>query len=172
MPRKLGASIVIIQHVDAQFASGLAEWLNMHTELTVTLAREGLRPEEDVVFVAETNDHLILGKDCAFHYTIEPLDYPYRQSIDTFFQSIKYYSPRKDIAVLLTGIGKDGAKELLSLRQAGWHTIVQDEQTSIVFGMPKTAIELGAAQEILPLEKIKDVLVRHIQKRVTNHVNK
>ena len=172
MPRKLGASIVIVQHVDIQFASGLAEWLNNQTELTVTLAREGKHPEENVVFIAETNDHLIIGDDLSFHYTVEPRDYPYRPSIDTFFSSIEHVWPRKDVAVLLTGIGQDGAKGLFSLRKAGWHTIVQDEQTSIVFGMPKSAIKLGAAREILPIEKIEDAIVTHIQTRATDYVNK
>ena len=172
MPPKVGASIVIIQHVDFQFASGLAEWLNNQTELKVTLAREGMYPEEDVVYIAETNDHLILSNDCTFHYTIEPKDNPYRPSIDTFFQSINNHWPRNDIAVLLTGIGKDGAVGLFSLRQRGWDTIVQDKKTSVVFGMPKTAIEIGAAKEILPLEKIEEALMRNIQKRVTNYDNK
>ena len=172
MPRNLGASIVIVQHVDVQFASGFAEWLNKQTTMEVTIAREGMHPEEDVVFIAETNDHLILDVDFAFHYTREPRDYPFRPSVDTFFLSIENHWPRKDVAVLLTGIGKDGAKGLLALRKAGWHTIVQDEHTSIVFGMPKTAIELGAAEEVLPLEKIEDSISEHIKKRVNSYAYK
>ena len=162
MPKNPGASIVIVQHVDAQFASGLADWLGKQTQMKITLAREGMLPEIDTVFVAETNDHLVLGEDYAFHYTVEPRDNPFRPSIDTFFMSIKDHWPGKDVAVLLTGIGKDGANGLLELRNAGWHTIAQDEQTSIVFGMPKIAIELGAAVEILPLEKIKKSISDHI----------
>ena len=164
MPQKLGASIVIVQHVDVQFASELAEWLNEQTELTVTLAREGMYPEENVIYIAETNDHLIIGADSAFHYTVEPRNYPFRPSANTFFSSLNKHWKRKDVAVLLTGIGKDGAEELLELRMAGWHTITQDEQTSVVYGMPKAAAELGAAVEILPLEKISDSIVRQVNR--------
>jgi len=162
MPKKPGASIVIVQHVDVQYASGLAEWLGKQTQMKVILAREGMIPEKDTVYVAETNDHLVLGEDYAFNYTVEPRDYPFRPSIDTFFMSLKNYWPGKDVAVLLTGIGKDGANGLLELRNAGWYTIAQDKQTSIVFGMPKIAIELGAATEVLPIEKIKKSIYDNI----------
>ncbi|MBN1290620.1 MAG: chemotaxis response regulator protein-glutamate methylesterase [Candidatus Latescibacteria bacterium] len=166
MPKNPGASFVIVQHVDVQFASGLAEWLNNQTKLDVTLAREGRQPEKDTVYIAETNDHLVINSDLTFHYTKEPRDYPFRPSIDTFYLSIDKNWPRKDIAVLLTGIGKDGAHGLLALNKAGWHTIVQDEKTSVAFGMPKTAIILGAAKQILPIDNIEDSIMKQLKKRV------
>lgn len=163
LPKKLGASIAVIQHVDVQFASSMAEWLNEQTVLPVALAGEGMRIEKDTIYLAETNDHIIIGEDLAFHYTKEPRKYPYRPSIDTFFLSLENNWPRKDVAVLLTGIGKDGARGLFSLRNAGWHTIAQDEKTSVIYGMPKAAAELGAAREILSLEDIEASIVYHIQ---------
>ena len=162
IPRSLGAGIVIIQHVDSSFAGDLAAWLGEQTGLCVTLAQDGMLLEPDRVFVAGTNDHLVIGPDSTLHYTQEPRNYPYRPSVDTFFHSVKQHWPRSDVAVLLTGMGRDGAKGLLGLRQAGWHTIVQDEKTSIIYGMPKAAAELGAAVEILPLETIADSIVRHL----------
>jgi len=165
MPRQLGAAIVIIQHVDVQFASGLADWLNEQTALTVTVAREGDRPAENTVYIAKTNDHLIAGEDLSFHYTSEPRDYPYRPSVDTFFSSLAASWPRRDIALLLTGIGKDGARGLLELREKGWHTIAQDMKTSIVYGMPKAAAEIKAAVEILPLDTITESIVRHVKEK-------
>ena len=165
MPAKLGASIVIVQHVDVQFVNGLIEWLSGYTRLKVVLAETGMRPEIDKVFIAGTNDHLIIGPDLAFHYTAEPKDYPYRPSVDTFFLSVKNYWPEKGVAVLLTGMGRDGARGLLELRKAGWHTIAQNEKTSAVYGMPKAAAELQAAIEILPVEKIANAIIKRIKNR-------
>jgi two-component system response regulator WspF len=154
LPADLGAALVIVQHVDAQFARGLADWLDSQTPLRVDVAREGMRPAVNTVLVAVTDDHLVLGKDLAFHYTPEPQDYPYRPSVNAFFLSVESHWPRRDVAVLLTGMGKDGARGLAALRRAGWHTIAQDEKSSVVYGMPAAAAELNAAVEILPIEKI------------------
>ncbi|MEE9912129.1 MAG: chemotaxis-specific protein-glutamate methyltransferase CheB [Deltaproteobacteria bacterium] len=162
LPENLDAAVVICQHVDLQFAQGLAEWLNSQTPLAVALAGEGMRPRSGVVLVAGTNDHLVLGQDRALHYTAHPRDYPYRPSVNTFFESIQKYWPHKDVAVLLTGMGRDGGEGLTALRKAGWHTIVQNEETSIVYGMPAAAVELGGAVEILPLEKIAGAILKKI----------
>lgn len=164
MPENLGAAIVIVQHVDAKFAGGLADWLNDQSPLKVVLAEEGLHPKESCVYVAGTNDHLVMDENLAFSYTAEPMNYPYRPSVDTFFHSLESYWPYKGTAALLTGIGKDGADGLLALRKAGWHTIAQDEKSSIVYGMPKTAADIGAATEILPLGEIGNAIMRNIHK--------
>lgn len=163
MPEKLGVSVVVVQHVDAQFADGLVSWLGGQTKLKVELAKEGMHPEIDKVFIAGTDDHLVLGSDISFHYTKEPENYPYRPSVDTFFFSLKNHWPAKGIAVLLTGMGRDGAKGLLELRKAGWHTIAQNEKTSAVYGMPKAAVELGAAIQVLPVEKIADAIIKRLK---------
>ena len=160
LPDGLDAAIVICQHVDLQFAQGLAQWLNSQTPLTVDVAREGMCPRSGVVLVAATNDHLVLGQDRALHYTPHPKNYPYRPSVNTFFESLQKHWPRKDLAILLTGMGRDGAEGLSMLRKAGWHTIVQDEKTSVVYGMPAAAVELGGAVEILPLDMIASAILK------------
>ena len=165
LPPTLDAAVAIVQHLDVQFAGGLVDWLAEQTEMPVSLAREGMRPEAGAVFLAGTNDHLVLGADFAFHYTAEPVDYPYRPSVDEFFMSLRHHWNRAGIAVVLTGMGRDGARGLLELRQAGWHTIAQDEQSSIVYGMPRAAAELGAAGEVLPLDGIAASIVRQAGKR-------
>jgi len=162
LPAGLGAAIVIAQHVDVQFAGGLAEWLNSQTPLTVMLVREGMRPLAGMVLVAGTNDHLVLGEDLAFHYTEEPKDYPYRPSVNALFESLRQFWPRKDVAALLTGMGRDGGTGMAALKQAGWHTITQDEKTSVVYGMPAAAIELGGAVEILPLDRIAGAILKKL----------
>lgn len=163
-PVESNLSFVVVQHVDEQFAQGFAAWLDNQTPLKVELARDGSVPAPGHVLIAGTEEHLVMGPDRALHYTPELRDYPYRPSVDTFFQSLKINWPRKDTAVLLTGMGRDGAKGLLALKEAGWHTIVQDEQSSTVFGMPKAAVACGAATEILPLSEIADALVRRMKR--------
>lgn len=165
LPEKPGAPVVIVQHLDIQFSKGLVEWLSGQTRIKVTLARSGAKPEVNTAHVAGTNDHLVIGPDLAFHYVADPVDCPYRPSVDAFFHSLVRYWPRKGVAVLLTGMGGDGARGLLELRNAGWHTIAQDRETSVVYGMPKAAAELKAAVEILPIERIADAVTKRIRSK-------
>jgi two-component system response regulator WspF len=163
LPEKTGSPIVIVQHVDEQFAGDLVGWLAGQTLLKVLLAKPGRRPESDTISVAGTNDHLVVGPDLAFHYVAEPRDNPYRPSVDVFFLSLLDHWPAKGVAVLLTGMGGDGARGLKALRAAGWHTIAQDEKTSVIYGMPKAAAQIGAAVEILPIGKIGGAIARTIK---------
>lgn len=162
LPSGMGAAMVIVQHVDVQFAGGLAGWLNSQTPLAVTVAAEGTQPRYDTALVAATNDHVVLGEDLLLHYTAEPRDYPYRPSVNTFFESVVKHWPHTGVAVLLTGMGRDGAEGLAALRKAGWHTIAQDEKTSVVYGMPAAAAEIGAAVEVLPLDRIAPAILKRI----------
>jgi two-component system response regulator WspF len=161
LPEKLNAAVVICQHVDLQFAQGMVQWLKSQTPLAVEIVREGMQPRTGVALVAGTNDHLVMGADRALHYTSHPREYPYRPSVNTFFDSILKNWPRKGLAILLTGMGRDGAEGLAALRRAGWHTIVQDEKTSVVYGMPAAAVELGGAAEILSLDSIAGAILKN-----------
>jgi two-component system, chemotaxis family, response regulator WspF len=163
LPANLGAALIVVQHVDAHFGQGLASWLDSHTPLKVEAAREGMRPTVDTVLIAVTDDHLVLGADLALHYTPEPKDYPYRPSVNAFFLSLVRHWPRRDVAALLTGMGRDGAQGLAALRKAGWHTIAQDQKSSVVYGMPAAAAELNAAVEILPVGRIAAAIRRRIE---------
>jgi two-component system, chemotaxis family, response regulator WspF len=162
LPENLGAAVAIVQHVDVEFAPGLADWLSHQTRLPVSLASANSSLEAGKVVIAATNDHLVLQSNLTLQYTKEPQDYPYRPSVDRFFDSVAEHWPAKGIAVLLTGMGKDGAKGLLALRAAGWHTIAQDQASSVVYGMPKAAAQLGAAVEILPVDAIANAFVKHL----------
>ena len=160
LPAELPAAVVIIQHVDAQFAANLASWLDKQCALPVRLAQEGDAPEVGEVLLAATNDHLVMRPDQSLHYTPDPLDYPYRPSVDVFLDSLGAFGNRRSVAALLTGMGRDGAKGLLRLKKAGWHTLAQDQASCAVYGMPKAAAELGAAVEILTPEGIAEAIVR------------
>ena len=162
LPANFGAAIAIVQHVDAQFTPGLVDWLNQQTPLTVQLASQGSRLEVGKVIIAGTNDHLSLQPNLSLGYTKDPIDYPYRPSVDVFFKSVAQHWNRPGTAVLLTGMGRDGAKGLSLLRDKGWHTIAQNQATCVVYGMPKAAVELGAAVEILPLHAIAPALIERL----------
>jgi len=162
LPAQFPAALVIIQHVDVQFAAGLADWLQAQTSLIVRLAQEGCRLEVGTVWLAGTNDHMVLTPQHRLSYVADPRDYPYRPSVDVFFKSLvkngaKHW-PAKAASVLLTGMGRDGAEGLAVLRHAGWYTIAQDQASSVVYGMPKAAAEVGAAKQILSLESIASTL--------------
>lgn len=154
LPENYQRAIAIVQHVDGHFSSGFAQWLNQQTALPVRLAVTGDRLQKGTILVAGTNDHLTLKPDLTLAYTKHPIDYPYRPSVDVFFNSLAKNWHNKGTAILLTGMGKDGAKGLYALKLQGWYTIAQNQESCTVYGMPKAAIELNAALEILPLESI------------------
>jgi two-component system response regulator WspF len=151
--------------VDAQLAQGLADWLRHQSRLAVVVARDGSRPEPNTVFVAGTSDHLVLGERGFLRYCADPRASPFRPSVDALFASLAEHGPGQGVAALLTGMGADGARGLLTLRQAGWHTIAQDRSTSVIYGMPKAAAELNAATEIVPLPGIAARIVAHVKGR-------
>ncbi len=163
LPAKFEAGVVVAQHVDAAFAPGLGQWLSEQAHRQVTVLSEGSQPARNEILLAGTDDHLVLGEDRCLHYTAEPRDVCYRPSIDVFFTSVARNWFRPGVAALLTGMLHDGAKGLLQLRNQGWRTIAQDEASSIVWGMPKAAVELGAAEEVLPISQIADAIVRLVK---------
>ena len=128
--------------------------------LPVRIAQSGDRPQSRTVLVAATNDHLVLLKSGLLEYTKEPNDCSYRPSVDVFFDSVVRHWRGKAVGVLLSGMGRDGAKGLKAMRDARSFTIAQDRESSVVYGMPKAAAEMGAAVEILPVDKIANRLIQ------------
>jgi two-component system response regulator WspF len=163
------APVILVQHVDVQFAKGLADWLQYQTPLKVRIAQEGDQPVPGTVLLAGTEDHLVFSDPARLSYVREPADYSYRPSVDVFFKSVERFWAGTVVAVLLTGMGRDGAEGLRLLRNAGHHTIAQDRSSSAVYGMPKAAAELDAASEILSLDKIGPRLLQLIGQRVKTH---
>jgi two-component system, chemotaxis family, response regulator WspF len=162
LPENLQAAVLVVQHLDLSFSQNLIDWLGSQTTLPVVLAEAGDRLKPGRVYVAKGGDHLVLSAVNTLQYVREPVDTPYRPSVDAFFQSLAASSLSPGVAVLLTGMGSDGAKGLLKLRKAGWFTIAQDQSTSAVYGMPKAARDLGAAELILPLPTIAAQAARHL----------
>lgn len=158
-PRDFPAAILVAQHLDAVYIPGLAERLAAKCRLPVLTAKAGDIPQPHTVYLAHTNDHLELSPRLRLNYTPQPKSAPYRPSVDVLFSSLAVHTPRPGVAVLLTGMGTDGAEGLLRLRRIGWHTIAQDESTCVVYGMPRAAVELKAAVEVLPLPLIGPAII-------------
>jgi two-component system response regulator WspF len=153
-----GCSIVVVQHIDENFADNFARWLGEHVDMPVRTIADGDDLQAGAVLVAKSNDHLTLDQHYRLRYDAAPRDYAYRPSVDVFFNDVAQHWRGEAIGVLLTGMGRDGAEGLLAMRRAGHTTIAQDQASSAVYGMPRAAAEIDAAQMILPLAKIAAVL--------------
>jgi two-component system response regulator WspF len=154
LPRRWNACTVIVQHLDVAFSPALANWLATRSGHNVELITVGTTPAPGRWLLAGTNDHLVMTPARRFVYTAEPTDNSFRPSVDVFCRSIAAHWTEPGVAVLLTGMGRDGAEGLLTLRRKRWQTIAQDEATSVVYGMPQAAREIGAAVEVLPVSRI------------------
>ena len=164
LPRDWNVAVVVVQHVDVAFSQGLAKWLGERTGHAVRVAGHGERPQAGVVLLAGTNDHLVLSKQRTLEYREEPRELFFRPSVDVFFESVADHWPQSGAAILLTGMGRDGARGMAKLRSCGWHTIAQNEATSVVWSMPKAAIDLGAASEVLAVEQMPAAIVSRLNR--------
>ena len=162
LPKGQRSTVILVQHIDSTLARGLAEWLSDKTGHPVKIATAGHPVAPGEFLLSGTNDHMVLREGLRLDYAKEPEELSYRPSVNLFFESLKRHWPSPGVAVLLTGMGGDGAKGLLDLRKSGWLTIAQDEATSVVYGMPREAAKLGAASHILPIQRIGTTIRDHL----------
>ncbi|HYG40586.1 MAG TPA: chemotaxis response regulator protein-glutamate methylesterase [Cytophagales bacterium] len=155
--------IVIVQHMPEMFTKSFAARLNQLCRITVKEAENGDTVIRGRALIAPGNKHMLLKRSGARYY-VEVIDGPFvnrhRPSVDVLFRSTAQYAGKNSIGVIMTGMGADGAKGLLEMKEAGAATIAQDEKSSVVFGMPKEAIKLNAADKVLPLEQIGTYLMQ------------
>jgi two-component system response regulator WspF len=154
LPKDYPGAIVVVQHLDQQFAAGLAEWLGQQIALPVRIARSGEAPLAGAVLMAGQGQHLALNRMQTLGYSLLPRENAYCPSVDVFFQSVASHWRDDAIGVILTGMGRDGAHGLKKMRTAGLTTVAQDKASCAVYGMPKAAVELAAATHVLPLAQI------------------
>ncbi len=154
LPADLPAAVVVVQHMDKQFAGGLAEWLDTQVSIRVKVLENGERPRTGTVLIPATADHVVMTPSNNLTYSVDPKDNFYHPSADVFFKSVARYWHGNCIGVILTGMGRDGAEGLLALRKNSHYSIAQDRESCVVYGMPKAAVEVGAVCEVLPLEDI------------------
>lgn len=163
LPQSFPGAVVIVQHLDHHFCQGLAEWLDQGTALSVSALNEDAVPQAGHVYVAARPEHVVLQGDRTLGFSKAEPERLNRPSVDVLFHSIARVLKSQAIGVLLTGMGRDGAEGLLAMRQAGLTTIAQDAASSVVYGMPKAARDLGAAQSILPLGTIGQELMHALE---------
>jgi two-component system, chemotaxis family, protein-glutamate methylesterase/glutaminase len=162
LPSNFPVPIVCVQHISEGFLQGLLDWLSYNCRLKIEIAKTGELPQGGVVYFPPEKHHLELDRQGRFSPTNSPPLAGHRPSVTVTFRAIAKYYGSSAVGILLTGMGRDGAEGLLDLYKAGSLTIAQDENTCVVFGMPKEAIALGAAQKILPIQDIVGLLLQKI----------
>ncbi len=154
---------MITQHIPPVFSLAFANRLNEICPMEVKEARDGDTLVRGRALVAPGNFHMLLRKSPAGGFRVTVQDGPrvcyQRPSVDVMFSSVAEAAGSHAVGVLLTGMGSDGARGLLKMKQTGARTIVQDETSCVVFGMPKEAIRLGAADQVAPLSRIPDAIL-------------
>lgn len=158
LPRDLGVPILIVQHIAPGFTAGLAEWLGQGVRLAVKLAGPGEPVRPGTVYLAPEGLQLGITRDGRIRLTQEAAEDGFCPSASHLFQSVAEAYGRSAVGILLTGMGRDGAKGLLTLRQAGGVTVAQDEESSVIFGMPGEAVRVGAAEYVLSPEQISGMI--------------
>jgi chemotaxis response regulator CheB len=168
LPADFPGAIVIVQHMDEGFVKGMARWLDEQTALTVAVARAGDKPKPGRAYVAIGPDDLAMAASGSLQYAPADAAETHHPCINVFFSAVGRHWGEPGTAVLLSGMGRDGVTGLGALRRAGWHTIVQDEDTCAVYGMPKAALDAGAAGCALPVQQIAQAILGRVAARAKN----
>ena len=168
LPGDFPVPVVIVQHNSSGFDKSFAQWLDTYTALKVKLAEEGEIPKSGTVYVAQTDKHLMLAisnrgldsQQCCLCYNDDEPENNQKPAADVLFRTAAESLKKSVISVVLTGMGSDGALGTRRIREMGGITLAQDEDSSLIYGMPKAARETGCVDMVLPLDKIPEELVR------------
>jgi two-component system chemotaxis response regulator CheB len=162
LPADFPVPVILVQHNSSGFDKGFAQWLDTYTSLEVKLAEEGEKPRPGRIYVAKTDLHLTMRGLC-FAYNDDTPENNQKPAVDVLFRSAAETLGESVISVVLTGMGNDGAEGTRKIREMGGITLAQDEESSLIYGMPKAAAETGCVDLVLPLDRIPqelDSLVR------------
>lgn len=158
LPKDLPVPILVVQHISDSFVDGFAQWLGDSSGYAVRVATDGEETRSGVAYVAPSGSHMQVRSSGTVVLVDGPKEHGVKPSVSVLFRSAAAAFGAAAAAVLLTGMGRDGAQELKLLRDGGSITFAQDRESSVVFGMPGAAVALGAAQHVLPPQKIATVL--------------
>jgi two-component system chemotaxis response regulator CheB len=159
LPKTYPLPLLVVQHIAAGFVRGMADWLRGRTELCVQVASDGEPIVPGRVYLAPDGSHMGIGAGNRIALSYEPPEHGMRPAVSRLFRSVTRKYGSAAVGVLLTGMGKDGAEELRSMREAGALTVAQDAESSVVHGMPGEAIRLNGASHILRPEDIARLLL-------------
>ena len=161
--------IIIVQHMPEKFTAMFAERLNQLCAIQVREARDGDRVMPGTALIAPGGRHMMLKRNGA-QYVVEVVDGPlvnrHKPSVDVLFRSVARYAGANALGIILTGMGDDGARGLKEMYAAGAQTIAQDEASCVVFGMPNEAIKLGAADQVMALDKVPDAMIAYTRQHL------
>lgn len=163
LPRDFPAPVCICQHISHGFTEGLAQWLGSESPLRVVEATHGQEMVPGCVYIARSGSHLVVRSKGRLVLDPSPPVRGFRPSCDVLLTSAAETFGTRVLGVILTGMGRDGARGLKEIRERGGRTIAQDKASCAVYGMPKEAVRLGAAEEVLPLEQIAPTLTQWVQ---------
>ncbi|MCT7983318.1 chemotaxis-specific protein-glutamate methyltransferase CheB [Laspinema sp. A4] len=162
LPAKFPVPVICVQHISEGFLKGLVDWLGSECHLPVKIAPAGERPEPGIIYFPPEQKHLELDNSGRFLHSIAGPVSGHRPSVTVTFNAVAKVYRRAALGILLTGMGRDGADGMLELFKQGGITIAQNEASSVVFGMPREAIALNAAQYILPITDIAPLLLHRL----------
>jgi two-component system chemotaxis response regulator CheB len=159
LPREFPLPIVVVQHMAGGFMEGFVRWLQLESNLPLKIMSNHLRIRPGEVYFAPEDQHSVFVNRDLLGLTQDPVVSHVRPSATVLFKSVARVYGAEAVGILLTGMGEDGAAGLEAMRQRGALTLAQDEGTSVVYGMPKAAVELGAVDQVLPIDRIAPTLV-------------
>ena len=159
LPSRFALPILCVQHISSGFLPGLVSWLGSHCRGEIAIACDGEIPQPGHVYFPKENSHLVIDRKGSLQSSFEPPVEGHRPSVTVTFRSVAEYYGEAAIGVLLTGMGRDGGAGMQAMDQAGALTIAQDQTSCVIFGMPRDAIERGAARAVLPLNDIAQALI-------------
>lgn len=163
LPKDFPAPVCICQHISHGFTEGLAQWLGSESPLRVVEATDGEEMVPGSVYIARSGSHLVVRPKGRLALDPSPPVRGFRPSCDVLLTSAAESFGTRVLGVILTGMGRDGARGLKEIRERGGRTIAQDKASCAVYGMPKEAVRLGAAEEVLPLDRIAPTLIQWVQ---------
>ena len=163
LPQDFAAPVCICQHISEGFTEGLAQWLASGSALRVVEASDGEEMRPGGVYIARSGSHLLVRPGGVLSLEPSPPVRGFRPSCDVLLTSAAEAFGTRVLGVILTGMGRDGARGLKEIRERGGRTIAQDKATCAVYGMPKEAVRLGAAEEVLPLDQIGPTLTQWVR---------
>lgn len=166
LPADWPLPVICVQHISDGFLQGLLDWLANHCHLKIKIAQGGEAPQKGFIYFPPERCHLEVDHRKLFRISTAPPVVGHRPSVTVTLESVAKVYGKKAIGVLLTGMGRDGADGMAAIAQAGGFTLAQDQATSVVFGMPKEAIALGAVKEVLPIEGIATRLLSYVRRGV------
>jgi two-component system, chemotaxis family, protein-glutamate methylesterase/glutaminase len=169
LPKDFPVGMLIVQHMPAHFTKSLADRLNTLSHVTVREAQDGDILEPGLVLIAPGGFHLKIGKDQrSIHVTPEPAETLHRPSVDITVESVVEAFGGHAVGVIMTGMGRDGCAGLKKLNAKGGYVIAQDEESCVVYGMPKAVVDEGVADEVLPLEQLAESIAAAIGVQAVN----